>query len=85
MEALADKYDDIYNSHHDFRALGMPLDDDCLPTAIAICEQVLTGNYNLVTVPNFMGMGREPARMVVRGRNFVGINPDLIWDKDMEE
>ena len=52
---LSDKYDHIYNGHHDFRALGMPLDEDCLENAIAICEDVLNGQMNVCEVPSFWG------------------------------
>ena len=52
---LSDKYDDIYNGHHDFRALGMPLDEDCLENAIAICEDVLNGYINVCETPSFWG------------------------------
>ena len=52
---LGDRYDDIYNGHHDFRALGMPLDEDCLPNAIAICEDVLNGQMNVCEAPSFWG------------------------------
>jgi glyoxylase-like metal-dependent hydrolase (beta-lactamase superfamily II) len=63
---MGDKYDGIYNGHHDFRPLGAPLDDDCLPTIIEMCEDVLEGNYSPVQVPNFWGqvlpLTREPAQ-----------------------
>ncbi len=52
---LGDRYDGIYNGHHDFRALGMPLDEDCLPNAIAICEDVLNGHINPCEAPSFWG------------------------------
>ena len=55
LEALGDKYDGIWNGHHDFRALGVPLGEDCLPTAIAICENILSGNYSPCQVPSFWG------------------------------
>ncbi len=56
IQALSDKYDDIYNGHHDFRALGAPLDDDCLPTAIEICEEVVaTGKFCATENPSFWG------------------------------
>lgn len=55
MRDFGDKYDGIYNGHHDFRALGAPLDDDCLPTVIEICEDVLKGNYSPTENPSFWG------------------------------
>jgi hydroxyacylglutathione hydrolase len=102
IEAMRDQYDGIYNGHHDFRALGAPLDDDCLPNIIALCEEVLEGHYSEVTVPNFWGnplpLTRTPVGddappmtadapaplkrvMLCKGRNFLGINPDNIYEE----
>lgn len=55
LESMSDKYDGIWNGHHDFRALGAPLDEDCLPTMISICEDILKGNYSPCEVPSFWG------------------------------
>ncbi len=55
MRDLGDKYDRIYNGHHDFRALGAPLDEDCLPTAISILEDAVSGVVNPCQVPSFWG------------------------------
>ena len=98
MQSMSDRYDDIYNGHHDFRALGRPLDDDCLPNVIAILEDAVAGRINICETSSFWGMsiplthdrhdlpaavspdGRR--RVTLRkGRNFVGIDPDLIFEK----
>ncbi len=55
LESLKDKYDGIYNCHHDFRALGAPLDDDCLPTVISLLEDALKGNISPCEAPSFWG------------------------------
>ncbi len=55
IEAMSDKYDGIWNGHHDFRALGAPVDDDCLPTIISICEDIMKGNFSPCQVPSFWG------------------------------
>ena len=55
MQELSDKYDGIYNGHHDFRALGAPLDPDCLPNAIEILENALAGNMMYCEAPSFWG------------------------------
>ena len=66
LRDMGDKYDGIYNGHHDFRALGAPLDDDCLPTAIAILEDALDGHIVPCETPSFWGgdmpLTREPAK-----------------------
>ena len=74
MLALRDQYDGIYNGHHDFRALGAPLGEDCLPNAAELCRQLVDGNYNTVIVPSFWGpaSGRPPRHMLVKDRNFLG-------------
>lgn len=55
LESMSDKYDGIWNGHHDFRALGVPIDDDCLPTVISMCEDIMKGNYSPCQVPSFWG------------------------------
>ena len=53
---MSDQYDGIYNGHHDFRALGAPLDDDCLPAVIDMCEHLVAGDYYApCEVPSFWG------------------------------
>lgn len=53
---MAGQYDGIYNGHHDFRALGAPLDEDCLPTIIDMCEHLVAGDrYAPCEVPSFWG------------------------------
>ena len=111
LQSLSDKYDGIYNGHHDFRALGAPLDDDCLPTVISMLEDVLSGAPIWATEnPSFWGqsvpltrerpdaMGTAPAmfaggtaggprgrRVTLRkGRNYLGINPDNLWEHPEE-
>lgn len=55
LQSMSDRYDCIYNNHHDMRPLGAPLDDDCLPTAIAILEDAMKGIIIPVQEPNFWG------------------------------
>jgi glyoxylase-like metal-dependent hydrolase (beta-lactamase superfamily II) len=45
MVALSSRYDDIFNGHHDYRPFGGPLPNDVLPDAIALCDQLLEGNF----------------------------------------
>ena len=89
LQSMGDQYDAIYNHHHDFRAFGTPLDDDCLPNAIAILEDVMAGHIDPVQVPNWFGQDLiltkdyEAKDMwggvtLCRGRNFVGIDPEKI-------
>lgn len=61
---MRDRYDGIYNGHHDFRPLGCPLAEDVLPNAIDLCRQLVDGSYQPVTVPAaFPG---QPDRVVVK-------------------
>ena len=93
LQAMGDQYDGIYNGHHDFRPLGAPLDDDCLPTIIEIMEDVLAGHMNECQVPDFWGQdviltaekpvpepGRPKRVMLRKGRNFLAINPDNLYE-----
>ena len=102
MQSMSDRYDAIYNGHHDFRALGAPLDDDCLPTAIEILEDALNGHISICETPSFWGQsvplrkgvrtndmagapaqgGPGPGKRVTlrKGRNFIGIDPDKIFE-----
>lgn len=105
MRDLGDRYDGIYNGHHDFRALGAPLDEDCLPTVIEILKDALDGHIVPCETPSFWGgdmplsRGPKPSYQEIapaahanaapvkkrvtlrRGRNFVGINPDSLFEK----
>ena len=104
LEDMKGKYDGIYNGHHDFRALGMPLDDDCLPNVIAMCEDAMAGHIVPTEDPSFWGQsvpltrersdaqGSAPAMYsgapkvqrvyLRRGRNWLGIDPNRIFEKD---
>ena len=99
MQNMSDRYDDIYNGHHDFRALGRPLDPDCLPTVIALLEDAVNGRISPCETPSFWGQsipltrdrhdlpgGVAPdgrRRITLRkGRNFVGIDPDNLYEKE---
>ncbi len=105
LRDMGDRYDGIWNGHHDFRALGMPLDEDCLPNVIAILEDALAGHIVPCETPSFWGQSipltygvrtndqtnapaarpetSKPARRITlrRGRNFVGIDADNIYEK----
>ena len=97
LQQMGDRYDRIYNGHHDFRALGMPLGGDCLPNVIAVLEDVLAGTAVPCEMPSFWGqdvpLTREKQPMVDgdgnpvrramfhRGRNVVGVNMDNLWEK----
>ena len=83
MEALKDKYDDIYNGHHDFRAIGAPLEEDCLPTAISLLEDILAGKASMITVPNFFfDYTRPPTRMAVKDKVYIGYDPKRMVEAD---
>lgn len=97
MQSMSDRYDDIYNGHHDFRALGRPLDEDCLPNVIALLEDAVNGRAVQCETSSFWGQSIPLTRdrrdlpapvspdgrrriTLRRGRNFVGIDPDLIYE-----
>jgi glyoxylase-like metal-dependent hydrolase (beta-lactamase superfamily II) len=65
LQELSDQYDYIFNGHHDFRALGAPLEADCLENAIGLCRDILDGHWSAAQVPSFWGqdmpLGAAPA------------------------
>ena len=93
---LEDRYDGIWNGHHDFRALGAPLDPDCLPAIIDMMEDALAGHIVPCETPSFWGQEipltrKEKAgnmfaafgnRVTLRrGRNWLSIDPDRLWEE----
>jgi len=86
IKDMKNQYDGIWNGHHDFRPLGAPLGEDCLDNVIDLCHQLLDGTYSPVTVKSFWGpwSGRPDVTMICKGKNYLGWNPELIYDKDAE-
>ena len=95
LKDLGSEYDCIYNGHHDFRALGAPLDDDCLPTVIAMMEDALAGHIVPCQEPSFWGQDIPLTRderakprplwsgnrvTLRRGRNYLSIDPDHLYE-----
>lgn len=80
MQSLRDKWDGIYNGHHDFRPLGMPLSADVLPNAIDICHQILDGTYELKQKPNPLHNDRTMS-YVEKGDNWLSVNPEFLPSK----
>lgn len=82
LRDMKDRYDVIYNGHHDFRPLGAPLGEDCLDNVIDMCHQLLDGTAKPQMVPSFWGpaSGRPDRLMVVKGRNYLGFDPDRIYE-----
>lgn len=95
LQDLGSEYDGIYNGHHDFRALGAPLDEDCLPTVIAMMEDALSGHIVPCEEPSFWGQDVPLTRdesakpkplwagnrvTLRRGRNYLSIDPDRLHE-----
>lgn len=72
IQDMKDRYDDIYNGHHDFRPFGMPLGKDCLPNLIDLCYQYQSGEYSEAIVPSFWDGQRNERTMLRKERNFFG-------------
>ncbi|WP_455436207.1 MBL fold metallo-hydrolase [Hungatella hathewayi] len=87
MRDMGDRYDDIYNGHHDYRPFGAPLGEDCLPNAIDLCYQLLNGTYSIVYVPSSWGpwSGHPDSPMVLKGKNYLGVHEDRIFDHKPED
>jgi len=80
MESLKDKYDGIYNGHHDFRALGLPLDKEVLYNAIDICKDILAGTAQVKQKPNPLHNIRT-MNYVEKGNSWLSINPEFLPNK----
>lgn len=80
MEALGDKYDDIFNGHHDFRPLGVPLKKEILPNAIAMLRQIMDGSAAYETQQNklFPHLTDTIVRM---GEGWVTVDPRFLPQK----
>lgn len=72
LRDLSDRYDGIWNGHHDFRALGMPLDDDCMENVLALLEEAVKGNIAYCECPSFWG---QPMPMRYRREGDAGDDP----------
>jgi hydroxyacylglutathione hydrolase len=84
MQELAGHYDGIYNGHHDFRPVGVPLEEDCLPNAISILEDVLAGHGSYVALPNFTHPDQGLEIYYAKDRNYIRLNPKLLTEKDRQ-
>ncbi|WP_455436230.1 MBL fold metallo-hydrolase [Hungatella hathewayi] len=79
IQNMKDQYDGIYNGHHDYRALGVPLGEDCLPNAIDLCRQLISGNYETVVIPNHFP-GRADNVVVKKGKNILTFAKERIHE-----
>lgn len=78
IKALEDKYDGIYNGHHDFRPLGAPLKQNVLDDAIELIESIISGSYTPVEQPAGMfGMGGGSAT-VKKNETMITFLPDAV-------
>ncbi|MCI1722481.1 MAG: MBL fold metallo-hydrolase [Lachnospiraceae bacterium] len=87
MRDLGERYDDIFNGHHDGRPFGAPLGKDCLPNAIELCHQLLENRYSLVQVPSSWGpwSGHKDSMCVLKGKNMLGVHEDRIFNSNNQE
>ncbi len=74
--------DKVYNSHHDYRGLGSPLDPRVLPDALRCCEELVAGTANIVEVSDPMDpSGQRKKKVAMRGTTMVSFHPEGILDK----
>ena len=73
MEGMKDQYDGIWNGHHDFRPLGMPLEEDCLPNILAMMEDALAGHIVPTEDPSFWGQDIPLSAGEKTGNMFAGL------------
>jgi hydroxyacylglutathione hydrolase len=50
IESMKNKYTNVYNSHHDFRGFGLPLNPDVMPNLIRNLEKLYSGTAEYIEV-----------------------------------
>lgn len=72
-------WDKCYNGHHDFRDFGAPLDEEVMPNLIALCDDLVSGNYEPQTVPG-MFPGSPDRTVVTKGTVMVTFRAEGIHE-----
>lgn len=81
LDMKGEKYDVVYNGHHDYRKLGEPLDDDVLPNAVKAMQQLVEGTAEVKVLPAIIPGKGDGKRYVVKiGTMELSFNPDGIYD-----
>lgn len=77
MKALRPQVDGLYNGHHDYRPLGVPLKDSVLDHAIALTHDMMEGTYTLETLPNPL-FPEHPMSIVRKDDSWLSIDPRFL-------
>lgn len=80
IKDMGEKYDGIYNGHHDFRALGMPLESSVLDDALFLMDGLISGNYEAKPAPTNLPASREGAVMVEKNGVMISFCPEGIHE-----
>lgn len=62
---MKESYNEVYNSHHDFRGFGSPLSWDVLPNAVACLQQLIEGKATYKTVADSLPMSDTAGEKMV--------------------
>ena len=54
--------------------------EDCLPNAIDLCRQLISGNYETVVIPNHFP-GRADNVVVKKGKNILTFAKERIYEE----
>ncbi len=65
ISGMKNLYDEIYNSHHDFRGFGSPLGKEVLPNAIKCLRTICDGTAEYIEVEDALSAGHEMKRAAV--------------------
>jgi glyoxylase-like metal-dependent hydrolase (beta-lactamase superfamily II) len=81
LDMQGEKYDKVYNSHHDYRGFGAPLADDVLPNAVKCCEELVAGTADIVETPDpFDPKGIRKKKVAMCGKTMITFNEEGIYE-----
>ena len=66
IASMHDMYEDAYNSHHDFRGFGQPLDPLVLPDVLACLSDLYDMKAQFTTVPDALSAAGKTKTVAVR-------------------
>ena len=77
--SMSDRYDVVYNGHHDYRGLGAPLGVNVLPKANELMKAILNGTAEIREVPDPMAPGTGRTRKVAVAEDEI-VNIEISFD-----
>lgn len=79
IASLGDRYDSVFNFHHDFRGFGQPLASDVIPNLIACLRQLLAGQASFRQEADGLNPGKTKT-VAYFGNVFISCMGQDIWE-----